>query len=222
MPYVFKDFYIAIRAVLSRKRQSGVSEYGKIVFFCFEKKSLRHYNVCNQGQGEPKRREKKFPRAKIYSPVRQKKERKRAMNASQESWQKFLRYHRRMLYLMLGVCAAAAAAFLIASGGDRSWTGGFVLGATAQVLKFGVLDLAVIRGVAAGNDRVARTQVMNMFFSLALFGLAALVTLRLDFSVWALAAGIFLPRLVLLADAKLRPNPFNTVDAERNGDSPER
>lgn len=144
------------------------------------------------------------------------------MDASQESWQKFLRYHRRMLYLMLGVSLAVTVTILIVPGGDRSWAGGFALGSVAQLFKFGVLDLAVVRGVASGDGRAARTQVRNMLFALALFGLAAILTLRLGFGVWALAAGIFLPRLLLLADAKIRPNPFGAADMGRNGDLPER
>lgn len=120
----------------------------------------------------------------------------------------FLRYHRRMFHLMTGVCLAVPAALFALTRPDFSWAGGFAAGAAAQLLKFGFLDVAVVKKIAAEKKDPAATQLKAMFFSLVLFGLAVAAVYALGFNVWTMAAGIFLPRLILLADAYLRPNPF--------------
>lgn len=124
----------------------------------------------------------------------------------------FLRYHRRMLVLMVVVSLVVAGALAFFLPGDLGWAGGFALGAAAQLLKFGFIDVGVVRRVAAGDPGAPAAQVKSLFLSLALFGLAAAAVVKLRWSVWALAAGIFLPRLILLADAYLRPNPFGRSD----------
>lgn len=131
----------------------------------------------------------------------------------------FLRYHKRMFTLMTGICLAVAAALLAIMRGAPEWPGGFALGAAAQLLKFGLLDVAVVRKIAAEKRDPAATQLKTMFLSLVLFGLAVFAVLTLGYNVWAMAAGIFLPRLLLLADAYIRPNPFG--DAANDADAPE-
>jgi hypothetical protein len=128
----------------------------------------------------------------------------------------FLRYHRHMLALLTGICLAAAAALAVAMRPGFAWAGGFAAGAAAQLLKFAFIDVAVIKKIAAEKKNPAATQLKAMFVSLLLFGLAVVVVFSRGFNVWAMAAGIFLPRLVLLADARLRPNPFGK-DADGDG-----
>lgn len=125
-----------------------------------------------------------------------------------EGMREFLAYHRRMLVLMAGVCLAAAVVLLAVFRDDWSWAGGFAVGAAAQLVKFGLLDLAAIKRIAAIREGAAVTQLKSSFMSLVLFGCAVAVVYHLRLNVWAMAAGIFLPRLVLLGDAYLRPNPF--------------
>lgn len=134
-----------------------------------------------------------------------------------EGMQAFIAYHRRMLVLMAGVCLIAAVILAIGAHEDLSWAGGFTAGAGAQLLKFGLLDLAVIKRIAAIRDGAALTQLKSMFMSLVLFGCAVAVVYYLRLSVWAMAAGIFLPRLVLLADAYLRPDPFGGGEGSGSG-----
>ena len=133
----------------------------------------------------------------------------------------FLRYHRRMFALMAGVCLAVAATLAVAMWHDFAWAGGFIAGAAAQLLKFGLLDVAIIKKIAAEKKDPAATQLKAMFVSLLLFGLAVAAVYSLDFNVWAMAAGIFLPRIILLADAYIRPNPFGTGMDKGDADSVE-
>ncbi|MCD8352337.1 MAG: hypothetical protein LUC93_17170 [Planctomycetaceae bacterium] len=135
--------------------------------------------------------------------------------ATPDSMQDFLRYHRRMFSLMIGVCLAVFVVLLAVMRHDMAWAGGFAAGAAAQLGKFGFLDVAVIKKIAAEKKDPAVTQLKAMFVSLALFGLAVVIVYTFGLNVWTMAAGIFLPRLILLADAYIRPNPFGngTEDA---------
>ncbi len=146
------------------------------------------------------------------------------MNAP-EGLQEFLGYHRRMLAFMAGVCLAVAVLLLAILRNDPAWCGGFAAGAAAQLFKFGVLDIATIRRIAAADQGAALTQVRNMFLSLLVWGAAAALVLKMGWNVWAMAAGIFLPRIILLADARLRPNlfapPIDRAGEERPEQSPE-
>lgn len=123
-------------------------------------------------------------------------------------------YHRRMAAVMCGVCLVVAAALVLVQPNDMSLAGGFVLGAAARLVKFGFIDIAVIRKIAAERRDAAATQLKAMVVWMAIFAAAAFGTIKLGFNIWALVAGLFLPQLVLMADTWLRPNLF-----ARAGDS---
>ena len=133
------------------------------------------------------------------------------MNTS-EGMQDFLAYHRRMLGLMSGVCLAVTAILFAAMRENYAWSGGFAIGSLAQLLKFGVLDLSTVKRLA--SQQSASVQIKATLLSLILFGLAAAGVFILHLNVWAMAAGIFVPRLILIGDAYIRPNPFGTADPE--------
>lgn len=117
-------------------------------------------------------------------------------------------YHRRMLLLLMVVCAAAAVCLLVFVPGDYARLGGFVTGAAAQLLKFATLDVWLVKRMATDPDNAAMQQIKSRYGTLALLAIAVVVSLKFRFNVWALAAGIFLPRVILLADTYLRPNIF--------------
>lgn len=135
-----------------------------------------------------------------------------------DGMRQFLRYHKRMFGIMVAVCVAVFAGLLIGMGGDASWALGFGFGAAAQLAKFGVIDVAVVKKVAAEKKDAAATQLKAMFFSLFIFGIAVIAVYKLGGNVWAMAAGIFLPRVILIADAWLRPNPFATENGEQDAE----
>lgn len=133
----------------------------------------------------------------------------------QDGMRQFLDYHRRMFAVMALACAAALAG-LAAAGfrGDWSWTLGFGVGAAAQLAKFRFIDAAAVQRLAAAGSSAAAEQLKATLCSLFVFGLAVAAAYALGGNVWALAAGIFLPRVILVADAWLRPNPFGSDNAE--------
>ncbi|MCC8165115.1 MAG: hypothetical protein LIQ31_02935, partial [Planctomycetes bacterium] len=59
----------------------------------------------------------------------------------------FLLYHRRMVVVMTVVSAAVYLVLRLAFE-DGSLSTGFLIGAVAQLLKFGFLDVAVVRKIA--------------------------------------------------------------------------
>lgn len=120
----------------------------------------------------------------------------------------FLRYHRRMLFVMLLACASGLAGLAIGGPGDGSWAIGFGIGAAAQLVKFGFIDIAVVRRLAAGKTDAAAAQLKAMVCSLIMLGIAIVAVYNLGGNVWAVAAGIFLPRMILVADTWIRPDPF--------------
>ncbi len=124
----------------------------------------------------------------------------------------FLQYHRRMVFFMNAICVAATVAFAVIMRPDMRWAGGFAAGAAAQMFKFAVLDVAAIRKIAVEREAAASTQLKSMSLSLVIFGLAVAAVFAFGLNVWAMAAGIFLPRIILLADAWIRPNPFAGTD----------
>ncbi len=113
-----------------------------------------------------------------------------------------------MLVLLTAVCAAAAVCLLVFVPGDWARFGGFVIGAAAQLLKFATLDVWLVKRMATDPDNAAMQQLKSRYGTLALLAIAVVVSLKFRFNVWALAAGIFLPRVILLADTYLRPNIF--------------
>lgn len=117
----------------------------------------------------------------------------------------FLEYHRRMLLFLIGVSAVIAAGLLAL--GDQARFGGFALGAAAQLVKFGYFDVRVVREMAA-DPAVAVEKLKSRYGAMVLLAIAVVLTLKLRLNVWALAAGVFLPRIVFLADTYLRPNVF--------------
>ncbi|MDR1534580.1 MAG: hypothetical protein LBU64_05710 [Planctomycetota bacterium] len=128
----------------------------------------------------------------------------------------FIDYHRQLSFWMIGTSLAAGLVLLLAARPDYSLAGGFALGAGAQIFKFGILDLRLVLALAAGAGRPAGTQLRLWFFSLAVFALAAGAALKTGANLWALAAGVFLPRLLLLADAWLRPDVFGSGAGPEN------
>lgn len=129
----------------------------------------------------------------------------------------FAGYHRKMLCLMAGACLVVAAALLVVMWENREWAGGFAVGAAAQLFKFGVLDIGVIRKIAVGGNGAATAQVKSMYAFLLILGAAAFLVYTLKLNPWAMLAGIVLPRLVLIADTYLRPNLFAPADAAVDG-----
>lgn len=131
----------------------------------------------------------------------------------------FTSYHRQMFIVMAIICAIVSAALFIGvPSPDHAWAGGFAAGAAAQLLKFGILDIAAIRKIAAEREAAAMTQVKSMFMSLVIFGLAVVAVYALRLNVWSMAAGIFLPRIILVVDTWIRPNPFAGAGAGRRED----
>lgn len=131
-----------------------------------------------------------------------------------DGMRQFTAYHRHMLILMAGTCLAVFAALLAFMRGSYDWSCGFALGATAQLVKFGFIDIATIKKIAIQQERAASIQLKSSFLSLLLFGLALTGVFTFGLNVWAFAAGIFLPRLILIADTYIRPNPFPTIGGE--------
>ena len=132
--------------------------------------------------------------------------------------EQFLLYHKRMFIIILIVSGMAALSLFVLMPGDLSYGMGFVIGSAAQATKFGFLDVSTIRNIAANPKNAAKTQLMAMFFTLVIFSAAIALVLRFEMNVWAMAAGIFLPRIILLADTFLRPDPFS--GKENKGTSP--
>lgn len=129
--------------------------------------------------------------------------------------ERFLVYHRRMFLISLAISVAAAVALALVLPGDWARLGGFVVGAAAQLFKFGFFDVATIQKMAAQPDRAPGIQLRSTVLSLILFGAAVAVVFWCRFDVWTMAMGIFLPRLILLVDTYIRPNPFGG-DPSRN------
>ena len=125
-----------------------------------------------------------------------------------ESMREFLGYHRRMVVLMSAICVVVVLLLALAMPGDLSWAGGFAVGAAARLAKFGILDIAAIKKMAAERKDAALVQVKTMYLFLVILAAAGLLVYRLGLNVWAMAAGIFLPNVVLLAETWLRPNLF--------------
>lgn len=125
-----------------------------------------------------------------------------------DGMRQFLAYHRRMCVAMALACGVVLAGLLAAMRGDVSWALGFGIGAAAQMLKFGVIDVAVVKKLASGEKNAAAFQLKALGLSLAVLGLGVAAAVKLGGNVWSLAAGIFLPRMILVADTWIRPNPF--------------
>lgn len=128
----------------------------------------------------------------------------------------FLAYHRNMFGLCIVVAVVVTALVAIVRQDDLSWAGGFAIGSLAQLFKFGFIDIAVIRKIAVEKNNAAGIQLKAMFLSLVVFGLAVVAVHYLKMNVWAMAAGIFLPRLILIADTYIRPDPFKNMAGPEN------
>lgn len=129
-----------------------------------------------------------------------------------DGMRQFITYHRKMFALMGGICLA----ILVVLGAvvrDNSLCAGFACGAAAQLIKFGFLDIASVRQLAAQREKAAAIQLKTSFLSLLVFGLALVPVYLYHFNIWAFAAGIFIPRIVLIADTYFRPNPFVSEDS---------
>ncbi len=149
--------------------------------------------------------------------IPQRVHRPRAAGRERETVEQFLHYHKQIFSVMFLLCFVALAGMAAGAAGDASYAPyalGFGLGAAAQLLKFRCVDSAVIRKIAVEKKDAAAVQLKAMGGSLLLFGIAVAAAHRWGGDIWAMAAGIFLPRLVLVADAWIRPNPFRTEDAE--------
>lgn len=135
--------------------------------------------------------------------------------------EEFLVYHKRMFLLTGIVTILAAVGIAIALPGDHARFWGFVIGAAAQLFKFGLLDVSTIKQMAASPDHAAKIQLRATLLGMAVFGVAVVLVFVLGFDVWTMAAGIFLPRIILLVDTFIRPNPFGdkTEGENRSDDS---
>ncbi|MCL2000961.1 MAG: hypothetical protein FWG74_05965 [Planctomycetes bacterium] len=138
-----------------------------------------------------------------------------------EGLRTFTKYHHRMLAIMTGACLGVTVILFALLRNDFAWCGGFAVGAAAQLFKFGVLDIAAIRRIAASSQGAAGIQMLTTLLSLAVFGLAGLCIWKADWNIWAMAAGIFVPRLILLADAYLRPELFARPAGDTDRQAPE-
>lgn len=132
--------------------------------------------------------------------------------AGDERLSEFFSYHRRMAALMLAVCLVAEMLLLFLARHNPYLAIGFALGAAAQLLKFYFLDAALIRKIAGGDAKPASLRLRSVFMPIAVFAPAAAAGVVIGADVWAMAAGVFLPRLILIADAWLRPNPFTGAE----------
>lgn len=128
--------------------------------------------------------------------------------------QAFLAYHRRMLFLLTGVCIVVAACLLAFIPSDRTWAAGFAVGAAAQMLKFGFLDVGVVRSIALNPESAPMQQLKSRYGTMVILAIAIIAALKFGLNVWALAAGVLLPRVMYLADAYLRPNVFAKSKAQ--------
>ena len=137
--------------------------------------------------------------------------------------EQFLLYHRRMFFIVLIVSGIVACSLFLILPSEPTYALGFVAGAAAQLVKFGFLDVATVRNIAANPKGGAKVQLQAMVMTMIIFSIAIVVSLKVDFNVWTMAAGVFLPRIILLADTFLRPDPFSSRenrDASRqNNDS---
>lgn len=129
----------------------------------------------------------------------------------------FLLYHKRIFILALVVSFVAAGALYFLLPGEPSYVCGFIVGAVAQLAKFGVLDVSTIRRIAADPGNAAKTQLRATVFSLVIFAAAVAVVIKFGLNVWTMAAGIFLPRIILLADTFIRPDPFAKAQDPKDG-----
>jgi hypothetical protein len=125
-----------------------------------------------------------------------------------KAMRQFIRYHRSLLVVMAAACAGGLACLAVF--GETQWWIGFGAGAAAQLFKFAFVDAAVVRRLAEGKTDVVAAQARGMIYSLIVFGIAVLAIYNFGGSVWAMAAGIFLPRVILIADTWLRPDLFRT------------
>lgn len=138
-----------------------------------------------------------------------------------DSMREFMAYHRRMLAVMAGICLAVFVILFAVMRDAPAWSLGFLFGATAQLVKFGYLDIATVTRIAADATRASVVQLKASFLSLALFALALVGVFKLDLNIWAFAAGVFLPRLILILDTYIRPNPFGPPPASADGQARE-
>lgn len=130
----------------------------------------------------------------------------------------FLAYHRKMFGLFIAVAAGVTAGLAILKPDDLAWAGGFAVGSLAQLFKFGFIDVNVVKKIAVEKKDAAGTQLKTMFVTLAVFAVAVLAVHKLGLNVWAMAAGIFLPRILLIADTYIRPNPFDHEEKHEEDD----
>lgn len=133
-----------------------------------------------------------------------------------DSMKAFLAYHRNMFGLCLVVAVVATVLLAIVRQDDLAWAGGFAIGSLAQLFKFGFIDVNVIKKIAVEQKNAPGIQLKAMFMSLAVFAVAVLVVHSLTMNVWAMAAGIFVPRLILIADTYIRPDPFKHAEGPEN------
>lgn len=122
-----------------------------------------------------------------------------------------------MLIFMAVACMIVAIALLVISPGNPEWVGGFAAGALAQLFKSGVIDLGVIKKIAAEQKNAATAQVKGMYLFLLVLGCMAYIVFKLRLNPWAMLFGIVLPRAILVADAYIRPNPFGRSEPEGRG-----
>ncbi len=129
--------------------------------------------------------------------------------------EQFLSYHRKMFVLTAILCGAVAVGIGVLLPGDWLRLLGFLVGAAAQLIKFGFLDVSTVKRMAAAPDQAAKLQLRATFLSLLIFCLALAVAFKFSLDIWMVAAGIFLPRIILIIDSFVRPDPFTSTAGDK-------
>lgn len=126
----------------------------------------------------------------------------------------FIKYQRTIFYAMIIVCAAACAALFVMLPHDPQWGLGLALGSIAQLVKFKIVDVATVVKFSANigmeQKHAAKWQFIGMIKTMVVLSIAFIVAYMYKpfINVWTLIAGILIPRLILVADGIIRPNPF--------------
>jgi hypothetical protein len=118
----------------------------------------------------------------------------------------FYRYQRMIMLVILAVAGAGAAALAFFLRHDLGYLWGWLLGCAAGLVVFRA-RVASIMGMAHGTPRAwGRATVRS---SLLQFGIVLLVlvvaALTERINLYACCAGVFMERVVLIADGLLRP-----------------
>ena len=119
----------------------------------------------------------------------------------------FDKYHRTILIVILGIAAVVAAGLGFLLSHDLGYLFGWLLGCAAGVVVFRQRVVSVM-GMATGTPGAwGRATIRSSLFQFGVV-LAALLAAALSdrINLYTCCAGVFMERLVLVADGLLRPN----------------